>query len=137
VKVGAQPAAGDAKSATIAGEGSAGFGAAQREGEAAAEKDFKKPTPGADPKEDGDAVPTKTPKLPEATDGSPAAKSAPGLDINLPLELENQSSWKFEVPVRRIAFRAGFGRAKIARTSVSVNVDYVVPTTVALRLVSR
>lgn len=137
VKAGAQPAAGDAQSEKAGGEASAGFGKTQREGEAAAGENFKTPIPGAVPKDNGDAAPTKTQKLPDDAEGSPAAESDPGLNINLPLKLENQSSWKFEVPVRRIAFRAGFSRAKIARTAVSVNVDYVVPSTVALRLVSR
>jgi hypothetical protein len=70
--------------------------------------------------------------LPEAE-----TESESGLDKSLPLNLDKKSSWKFEVPVQRIAFRAGFRRAKLARTTVSVDVDYVVPAASTLRLVSR
>lgn len=138
---GGKPGPGDAQPATAGEETSAGFSATLREDDATDDDQFKKPIPGTEPEVNDGAAPTKTQQLPENlpedTDGSPATESAPGLDINLPLELENQSSWKVEFPVRRIAFRAGFGRAKVARTSVSVNADYVVPTTVAMRLVSR
>jgi len=80
----------------------------------------------------------KAPLL-EGGDALPGADETPGADAPqaLDLKLEEQSSLKFRAPVERIAFRAGFGRATVARTSVVVNDDYVVPTAVALRLVSR
>ncbi|NQV23296.1 MAG: hypothetical protein HQ518_02920 [Rhodopirellula sp.] len=115
----------------------AGFGEALRGGEADINKTFSEPVPGVESAVGGDAVPTTTPVLPEGVEGSPASELNPGLDAAQPLNLEEQSSWQFDVPVQRIAFRAGFRRARLARTSVVVNVDYVVPTAVTLRLVSR
>jgi hypothetical protein len=131
------------KAADAASPTSAGFGETVREGDAAGTPAFSEPVQGVDAATTGGAVPTKTPVLPEggesspASEGTPASKLAPGLDINLPLDLENKTSWKVEVPVQRIAFRAGFGRATLARTSIDVNVDYVVPGATALRMVSR
>jgi len=119
----------------------AGFGDTLRGNAADAAKGFTEPLKGVESAVEGDNVPTTTPVLPEGLEGKPvepAKEASPGLDINnLPLDLENKSSWKFDVPVRRIAFRAGFSRATLARTSVKVDVDYVVSTTSPLRLVSR
>jgi hypothetical protein len=114
----------------------AGFGKTLRDGEEDVNKTFVEPVPGVEAAAEGEAAPTTTPLLPE---GLPEAgtESESGLDKSLPLNLDKKSSWKFEVPVQRIAFRAGFRRAKLARTTVSVDVDYVVPAASTLRLVSR
>lgn len=77
-------------------------------------------------------------------------KSAPvdaplleGLDLNSsdekvsPLDLQNQSSWKFRAPFQRISFRAGFRTAVIARQTVRVETDYVIPAAATAHLVSR
>ena len=117
--------------------GTAGFGETLREGETGVTEAFSEPVKGDSSSVDGDAVPAKTPTLPEGLEGTPTPEVSPSLDINLPLDLENKTSWKLDVPVQRVAFRAGFGRARLARTSVDVKVDYVVPTTAVLPLVSR
>lgn len=114
----------------------AGFGDAVRGG--GSPETFREPVPGVKSAVDGNSVPAKTPALPEGLPESEVPlEAAPELDINLPLELENKSSWKVEVPVRRFAFRPGFGRATVARTAIDVDVDYVVPASTSLRLVSR
>ncbi len=119
--------------------GDAGFGETKRGPEEDVNKIFEK----AKVIEGGEAAAEeattiKAPLL-EGGDALPGADETPGADAPqaLDLKLEEQSSLKFRAPVERIAFRAGFGRATVARTSVVVNDDYVVPTAVALRLVSR
>lgn len=135
--VGAEPIAGDT---AAGGKATAGFGPAVRGGDsnsASPKEKFEEPLKGAEV----DAVPTTTPALPEGLENTPVEplkEAAPELDINnLPLELENKSTWMLDVPVRRIAFRAGFGQVRLARTSSKVDVDYVVPTTASMSLVSR
>ena len=117
--------------------GSAGFGETKRGPEEDVNKIFAEPVLGVDSAIDGAAAPTTTPVLPEGLEGLPKTGETPSIDAAQPLNLEEQSSVKFYAPVKRIAFRAGFGRATVARTAVVVNDDYVVPTAVALRLVSR
>jgi hypothetical protein len=117
--------------------GSAGFGETQRGPEEDVNKIFSEPLPGVESAIGEEAVPTTTPLLPEAAEGLPKTGETPAIEAAQPLNLEDQSSLKFHAPVKRIAFRAGFGRATVARTSVVVNDDYVVPTAVTLRLVSR
>lgn len=119
----------------------AGFGEAVRGNEVT--EDFSEPVPGVEAAVEGDAVPVKTKVLPDGlpetekpVEGAPV-KAAPELDINLPLDLENKTSWKFQLPIERAGFRAGFGHATVARTSLDVDVEYVVPSATALRLVSR
>jgi len=116
--------------------GDAGFGETLRDGEEDVNKIFAEPVKGVEEAVEGEAAPTTTPLLPDLK-GLPKTGSESELDKVLPLELDKKSSWKFEVPVQRIAFRAGFRRAKLARTTVSVDVDYVVPAASTLRLVSR
>ncbi|MFT5091441.1 MAG: hypothetical protein ACI93T_000254, partial [Porticoccaceae bacterium] len=116
--------------------GDAGFGETLRDGEEDVNKIFAEPVKGVEEAVEGEAAPTTTPLLPDPK-GLPETGSESELDKVLPLELDKKSSWKFEVPVQRIAFRAGFRRAKLARTTVSVDVDYVVPAASTLRLVSR
>ncbi len=117
--------------------GNAGFGETLRDGEEDVNKIFSEPVPGVEAANDGEAAPTTTPVLPEGLEGVPESGVDTDVEKALPLELDKQSSWKFEVPVQRIAFRAGSRRAKLARTTVSVDVDYVVPSASTLRLVSR
>tara|TARA_R110002072_G_scaffold303142_1_gene495858 strand:- start:140325 stop:141434 length:1110 start_codon:yes stop_codon:yes gene_type:complete len=116
----------------------AGFGEPIRGEEEDVNKIFTAPVQGAEEPANGEAAPTTTPVLPEGLDGLPdTAAPEDSLDKALPLNLDQQSSWKFDVPVQRVAFRAGFGRATLARTTVNVDVDYVVPAASTLRLVSR
>lgn len=117
--------------------GNAGFGETLRDGEEDVNRIFAEPVKGVEEAVEGEAAPTTTPLLPDALEGIPESGSESEVEEALPLELDKKSSWKFEVPVQRIAFRAGFRRAKLARTTVSVDVDYVVPATSTLRLVSR
>ena len=117
--------------------GDAGFGETLRDGEEDVNKIFAEPVKGVEEAVKGEAAPTTTPLLPDGPEGLPKTGSESELEQALPLELDKKSSWKFEVPVQRIAFRAGFRRAKLARTTVSVDVDYVVPAASTLRLVSR
>lgn len=117
--------------------GNAGFGETLRDGEEDVNKIFTKPVKGVEEAVEGEAAPTTTPLLPDRPEGLPETGSESELEEALPLELDKKSSWKFEVPVQRIAFRAGFRRAKLARTTVSMDVDYVVPSALTLRLVSR
>ena len=116
--------------------GDAGFGEAKRGPEEDVNKIFEKAIELDDSATAEEAATIKAPLL-EGGDALPGADETPGADAPQALELEEQSSLKFRAPVKRIAFRAGFGRAIVARTSVVVNDDYVVPTAVALRLVSR
>jgi hypothetical protein len=115
----------------------AGFGKTQRGPEEDVNQNFTEPVPGVEAAVEGGVAPTKTPALPEGLEGLPETKPVPAKEAAQPLNLEEQSSLKFEAPVKRIAFRAGFRRAKVARTSVVVSDDYVVPTAVTWRLVSR
>jgi len=117
--------------------GDAGFGETLRDGGEDVNKIFAEPVKGVEEAVEGEAAPTTTPLLPDGPEGLPKTGSESELEQALPLELDKKSSWKFEVPVQRIAFRAGFRRAKLARTTVSVDVDYVVPAASTLRLVSR
>ena len=117
--------------------GNAGFGETLRGGEEDVNKIFAEPVKGVEEAAEGEAAPTTTPLLPDGPEGLPETGFESELEEALPLELDKKSSWKFEVPVQRIAFRAGFRRAKLARTTVSVDVDYVVPAVSTLRLVSR
>ena len=119
------------------GAANAGFGEPLRDAEEDVNRIFAAPVQGAAEPVEGEAAPTTTPVLPEGLDGQPNTAPEYSLDKTLPLNLDQQSSWKFEVPVQRVAFRAGFGRATLARTTVSVDVDYVVPAASTLRLVSR
>lgn len=116
--------------------GDAGFGETKRGSEEDVNKIFEKAIELDESATAEEAATIKAPLL-EDGEGLPGADETPGADVPQALELEEQSSLKFRVPVKRIAFRAGFGRATVARTSVVVNDDYVVPTAVALRLVSR
>lgn len=116
--------------------GAAGFGEAQRGPEEDVNKIFEKAIEGVEPAIEGEAAPTKAPLL-EGIEAFPGAAETPAAEAPQALELEEQSSLKFHAPVKRIAFRAGFGRATVSRTSVVVNDEYVVPAAVALRLVSR
>ena len=114
--------------------GDSGFGETQRGPEEDVNKPFEKAIQGVEPANEGEAATTTAPLL-EDGDALPKADETP--EAAQALELEEQSSLKFRAPFKRIAFRAGFGRATVARTSVVVNDDYVVPAAVALRLVSR
>lgn len=116
--------------------GAAGFGETQRGPEEDVNKTFEKAIQGVEPTIEGEAATTTAPLL-EDGDALPEADETPEADAAQALELEEQSSLKFRAPFKRIAFRAGFARATVARTSVVVNDDYVVPAAVALRLVSR
>ena len=118
-------------------EADAGFGERLRDTEEDVNKIFTEPVQGVEAAVEGEAAPTTTPVLPEGLDGPQISEPKSELDQALPLNLDQKSSWKFEVPVQRVAFRAGFGRATLARTTVSVDVDYVVPAASTLRLVSR
>lgn len=134
-------AAAEADSTEKAGAGdaaeAAGFSKTLRDGEEDVNKIFTEPVPGVEAAVEGEEVPTTTPVLPEGLDGLPETKPTPANEAAQPLNLEEQSSLRFEAPVKRIAFRAGFRRANVARTLVVVNVDYAVPAAVTLRLVSR
>jgi hypothetical protein len=115
----------------------AGFGKTLRGGEEDVNKAFSEPVPGVESAVEGEAAPTTTPVLPKGLERLPETEPTRAVEAAQPLNLEEQSSLKFETPVKRIAFRAGFRRAKVARTSVVVSDDYVVPAAVSLRLVSR
>lgn len=116
--------------------GTAGFGETQRGPEEDVNKIFEKAIEGVESAIEGEAAPTKAPLL-EGVEALPGGGEVPGADAPQALGLEEQSSLKFHAPVKRIVFRAGFGRATVSRTSVVVNDEYVVPAAVALRLVSR
>lgn len=122
--------------ATESAPGAAGFGEVQRGPEEDVNKIFNEPLQGVEPAIEGESAPTKAPLL-EDGEAFPGADEVPAAEAPQALELEEQSSLKFHAPVKRIAFRAGFGRATVFRTSVVVNDEYVVPAAVALRLVSR
>ena len=115
--------------------GAAGFGETQRGPEKDVNKTFEKAVQGVEPATEGEAA-TATAPLLEDGDALPKADEPSDADAAQALELEEQSSLKFRAPFKRIAFRPGFGRATVARTSIVVNDDYVVPAAVALRLVS-
>ena len=132
-KPASEPAAGVAAGSA---PGDSGFGETQRGPEEDVNKPFEKAIQGVEPAIEGEAATTTAPLL-EGVDALPKADKTPKADAAQALELEEQSSLKFRAPFKRIAFRAGFGRATVARTSVVVNDDYVVPAAVALRLVSR
>lgn len=119
------------------GAADAGFGEPLRDAEEDVNKIFAAPVQGAAEPVEGEAAPTTTPVLPEGLDGLPKTAPEESLDETLPLNLDQQSSWRFKVPVQRVAFRPGYGRATLARTTVSVEVDYVVPASSTLRMVSR
>ena len=125
-----------AQGAPSSSSGAAGFGETRRGPEEDVNKIFEKAIEGVEPAIDGEAAPTKAPLL-EGVEAIPGAAETPAAEAPQALELEEQSSLKFHAPVKRIAFRAGFGRATVSRTSVVVNDEYVVPAAVALRLVSR
>ena len=112
----------------------AGFDATLRGAEADVNQEFLELVPGVEPAVQ-EAAPTKAPVLPVGPEDSLESELTPGKAQ--PLELDQKSSWKFGVLTQRMAFRAGFRRAKVARASVVVNDDYVVPSAVTLRLVSR
>ena len=127
------------------GKPDAGFGETLRGVDEDVNQIFSEPVKGVEAVIEGEGTPAVTTPvlpegletLPEGLEGLPEVGPTLNSEEALPLELEEKSSWKFETPVRRIAFRAGFRRATVARTSVSVDVDYVLPSTATLRLVSR
>ena len=123
--------------------GSAGFQKAIGAGDATPADEFAVPSKGVQPTGAESAVPTKTQLLPENLDGelkleaTPGSAADPGSATTLPIELQNQSSFQFSSSVQRIALRAGFGNARLARTLANVEADYVIPSAVTMRLVSR
>lgn len=82
--------------------------------------------PGAQQSEEGDGG--KAPGLPEAADDA---------DLKKALDLDKKSSWNVPRTPQRISVRAAFRNARIARRSIRVDQDYVLPTSSTTRIAGR
>lgn len=83
---------------------------------------FKRPTIGEEAEEETGVPAPGLQDIPEAL------QEAAGLDA--------QASWKLTVPTHRQAKRSGHGNAWIARRSVPVNSEYVIPRESVARILS-
>jgi hypothetical protein len=79
--------------------------------------------PAANPDEDEKETGTPAPKLP--------------VELLNPAGVDDETSWKLTVPNHRLARRVNYRNAQIARRSVVVNSEYVIPSESVAHIVTR
>lgn len=114
-------------------EGDAGFGPTKPDADAPAIPGSFLPAVPGSVEEKPVGVPAPT--LPEVSPTLPEA--LPTLPDATPANVDGEASWKLNVPTRRLAKHASYRNARIARRSVPVNSEYVIPSESVARIVSR
>ena len=85
---------------------------------------------------DGTFIPPKPGVVPDKKETGTPAPTLPA-DALKPADLDGETSWKLTVPNHRLARRVNYRNAQIARRSVLVNSEYVIPSESVAHIVTR